>query len=213
MTISLPYALLGSKPFDGRYLACPLFEWTCRRASHADAGIHIVLDVRHSGDLRTFADLHMADHAGMRAHDHEVAELRRTRNAALGHNYAMAANDDVVGDLHEIVDLSTLADDRVRQGTSVDGGVGADLNVITYDHTSNLGYFQVPLSPHCEPEPVLTDADAGVEDDAVSDDRMRERRTRADVAIAAHNHPESDNGASRYRCSRTDSSFPANDGT
>ena len=41
-----------SKSFDGRYLACPLFEWTCGRASHAGAGTDIVLDVRHVGDLR-----------------------------------------------------------------------------------------------------------------------------------------------------------------
>jgi hypothetical protein len=89
--------------------------------------------MRHAGDLRAVADLHVADDTGMRTHDHEVAEFRRTRNTALGHDYTMAADDYVVGDLHEIVDLRALADDRVRQGTSVDGGVGADLNVVTDD--------------------------------------------------------------------------------
>jgi len=49
----------------------------------------------------------------------------------------------------------------------------ADLNVVTDEHTLNLGHYQVPRSPHGEPEPVLTDAHAGVHDDAVSDDRMQ----------------------------------------
>jgi hypothetical protein len=52
-----------------------------------------------------------------------------------------------------------------------------------------------------------------VDDDAVADDRMRERCPRADVAIATHNHFEPNNGAGRYRCSRADRSFPPNDGT
>ena len=112
-----------SKSFDGCYLARPVIEWTRRRASHAGAGIHIALDVCHAGDLRAVADLHVADDTGMRTHDDEVAKFRRTRNPALSNNYAMAADDDVVCDLHEIVDLSALPNDCVRQGTSVDGGV------------------------------------------------------------------------------------------
>jgi len=56
---------------------------------------------------------------------------------------------------------------------SIDSGVGTDLNVVTDEHTLNLGHYQVPRSPHGEPEPVLTDAHAGVDDDAVSDDRMQ----------------------------------------
>jgi hypothetical protein len=115
-----------SKSFDGRYLARPLIEWTRGRASHAGAGIHIVLDMRHAGDLRAGADLHVADDTGLPTHHDEVAEFRRTSNAALGHDYAMTADDDVVGNLREIVDLSALADGRVRQSTSIDGGVGAE---------------------------------------------------------------------------------------
>jgi len=60
-----------------------------------------------------------------------------------------------------------------RRLALIDSGVGADLNVVTDEHTLNLGHYQVPRSPHGEPEPVLTDAHAGVDDDAVSDDRMQ----------------------------------------
>ena len=73
-------------------------------ASHAGARIHIILDVLHAGDLRAVADFDVTNYTGLRAHDHEVVEFRRARNAALGNDYAMAADDDVVGYLHEIVD-------------------------------------------------------------------------------------------------------------
>src|SRR5262249_12312282 len=86
-----------SQPFAGRYLARPLIEWTRGRASHAGAGIHIVLDMRHAGDLRAGADLHVADDTGLPTHHDEVAEFRRTSNAALGHDYAITADNDIVG--------------------------------------------------------------------------------------------------------------------
>jgi hypothetical protein len=56
--------------------------------------------VRHTGDSRTIADFHVADDARMSAHDDEVAKFRRSRNAALGHDYEMAPDD--VGTLMRI---------------------------------------------------------------------------------------------------------------
>jgi len=60
---------------------------------HAGAGLDVILDVRHTGDLRTIADFHAADDARMRAHNDEVAKFRRSRNAALA--TIMLAHDDV----------------------------------------------------------------------------------------------------------------------
>jgi hypothetical protein len=71
-------------PTIERFFACPLFERTCGRSSHAGVGLDVILDIRHSGDLRTIADFDVADDGLMRAHDGEVANLRRSRNAALG---------------------------------------------------------------------------------------------------------------------------------
>ena len=108
-------ATRADRALDRRHLARPLLEGARRRAAHARAGLDVVLDVRHAGDLRAAADLDVADHARMRTHDDEIAELRRAGDAALRHDHAMAADDDVVGDLHEVVDLGALADDRVRR--------------------------------------------------------------------------------------------------
>jgi hypothetical protein len=42
-----------------------------------------------------------------------------------------------VRDLHEVVDLGSFTDDRIGQGSSVDGGVGSDLNIITIKAWAN----------------------------------------------------------------------------
>ena len=36
---------------------------------------------------------------------------------------------------------------------SIDSGVGADLNVVTDEHTLNLGHYQVHRSPMANPNP------------------------------------------------------------
>ena len=71
---------------------------------------------------------------------------------------AMAADDDVVADLHEVVDLGALADHRVAAGAPVDGGVGADLDVVLDDDAADLRHLEMALAPHGEAEAVLADA-------------------------------------------------------
>ena len=105
---------------NGRHLARPLLERTRRCATHSSVGGNVVLYMRHTGYLRAAADFHMVDHTRMCTHDDEVTKLRRARDAALGHNHAMSADDNVVGDLDEIIDLRALADDCVRQRSSID---------------------------------------------------------------------------------------------
>ena len=57
----------------------------------------------------------------------------------------MAADHDVVGDLHQVVDLGALADHRVRQRAPVDRGVGADLHVVADDDAADLGHLHAAL--------------------------------------------------------------------
>jgi len=117
--------------------------------------------------------------------DDKIAQERRAGNPTLRHNHAMTADDDVVRDLHEVVDLSFFADDRIGQGSSVDGGVGSDLNIITNHDTADLRHFHVPIATHDKAEPVLPDTRARVENHAVSDNRMGDGRAGTNVAITA----------------------------
>ncbi len=48
--------------------------------------------------------------------------------------------------------------------------------------------------PHHEAETVLADANAGMDDDAVADQRIHQRNARTDRAIAADAHPGTDDG-------------------
>src|SRR5262249_25290118 len=147
--------------------------------------LDVVLDVRRPGYLRAIADRHVADDARVRAHDDKIAQLRRAGNPALGDNHAMATDDDVVGDLHEDVDLGSFADDRIGEGSSVDRSVGSDLNIITNYDTADLRHFHVPVATHGKAEPILPNTRAGMENHAVSDDRMGDGRAGTNVAITA----------------------------
>ena len=90
----------------------------------------------------------------------------------------MTADDDVVRDLHEVVDLSSFADDRIGQGSSVDRGVGSDLNIITNHDAADLRHFHVPIATHGKAEPILPDTRTRMENHTVSDDRMGDGRAR-----------------------------------
>ena len=89
--------------------------------------------------------------------------------------------DDVVRDLDEVIDLRPLADHRVAARAAVDRGVGADLDVVLDDDAADLRHLQVALRAHGEAEAVLADAHAGMEDDAVADEGVRDGRRSAPI--------------------------------
>ena len=53
-------------------------------------------------------------------------------------DHTMAADDDVVPDLDEIINFRALADDRILKGAAVDGRVGPDLDVVLDDDPADL---------------------------------------------------------------------------
>eukprot|EP00242_Pyramimonas_sp_CCMP2087_P013169 CAMPEP_0198213136 /NCGR_PEP_ID=MMETSP1445-20131203/28696_1 /TAXON_ID=36898 /ORGANISM="Pyramimonas sp., Strain CCMP2087" /LENGTH=92 /DNA_ID=CAMNT_0043887737 /DNA_START=306 /DNA_END=584 /DNA_ORIENTATION=+ len=77
---------------------------------------------------------------------------------------AAVPDDHVVPNLHKVVDLDGVANDRVPPATSVHATVGADLHVVTNDHVQQLRFFhhRPRLLVHQESEPVLSNADAVV---------------------------------------------------
>src|SRR5690606_41688707 len=52
---------------------------------------------------------------------------------------------DVVGNLDLIVQNAVVADDRILQGTPVDGGAGTDFHIVTNAHATQLGNL-VPMT-------------------------------------------------------------------
>src|ERR1700677_2403333 len=126
-----------------------------------------------------------------RQHD-MVLQHRGARNSNLRHDDAGSAYLHVVPDLHEVVDPSAGADDRVFQGATIDGGVGADLDIVLDQDAAELGDALEAVQCWREAEAFLADADAGVDVDPIADQCVGQRRVRADPHIAADFHTVAD---------------------
>ena len=119
--------------------------------------------VHHPGlgpDLRAGPDGQMARETDLPRRDHEIAERGRTGDPGLRHQHAMAADDAIVADHHEVIDLGAFADHRVAVRAAVDRRIGADLDVVLDHHPTDLRNLEVTAWPHSEAEPILADAHA-----------------------------------------------------
>ena len=76
------------------------------------------------------------------------AELRRAGDARLSNDDAMPPDDDVVGDLHQIVDLGAFADHGIGEKAAIDGRIGADLDAVADDDAADLGNFDMAIGAH-----------------------------------------------------------------
>jgi hypothetical protein len=82
---------------------------------------------------------------------------------------AVVANADVVADLNLIVELDAVTDQRVVERTTVDRRIGADLDVVTDQHATDLRDLDPALAFLGEAETVATDHRAGVDDRPLAD--------------------------------------------
>ena len=82
----------------------------------------------------------------------------------------MLPDDDVVGDLDEVVDFRPLLDPRAPEPGPVDGHIRADLDVVIDLDAAGLGDLHVPPAGEFVPEAVAPDDRAGMDDDAGADE-------------------------------------------
>ena len=87
----------------------------------------------------------------------------------------MTADDHVVADLHQVVDLRPLPDHGVAVGAPIDRHPGPDLDIVLNDDAPDLGHFEMAAAPEREPEPVLPDMGAGMNDHPIADQRRPDR--------------------------------------
>src|SRR5215467_3535872 len=95
---------------DCGYLPRPFLEWACGCTAHTGAGFDVVFDMRHASNLCATSDFHVTNHPRLGAHHDEIPELCGPSDPALCNDDAMSADHDVVGNLHQIVDLGPLPD-------------------------------------------------------------------------------------------------------
>ena len=74
-------------------------------------------------------------------------DVRATSNRDTGRNRRMFPDGHVMADLNQVVELNPVLDNRIFEGTAVDGRVGADLNIVTdLDRPSCGTLTQMPSS-------------------------------------------------------------------
>jgi len=111
-----------------------------------------------------------------------MADAGTAGDADLSRNQTGPPDGDVVGDLHEIVDLRAGPDSGLAQKGPVDTRVGPDFHVVLDDDPSELGHLHGPFRMGNEPKAVTAqdgppmdedpspDPDPGVDDDARMED-------------------------------------------
>ena len=85
----------------------------------------------------------MAIHAGLSGHDDVVADFGAAGDADLRAEEIVLADFDIVSQMTKVIDLGAAADYSVIHRTVVDGGAGADLDVISDDSAAQLADVMV----------------------------------------------------------------------
>lgn len=80
----------------------------------------------------------MAIHAGLSGHDDVIADLGAAGDADLRAEEIVLADFDIVSQVTKVIDLGAAADDGIVHRTVVDGGAGADLDVVSDDSAAEL---------------------------------------------------------------------------
>lgn len=105
----------------------------------------------------------------------------------------MVTNDDVVGDLNEVIDLAASSDNGRAKRAAVDRHVGSNFHVIVHDHLPDLRDFEMGASIENVTETVGTNHRAGMNADPLAQDGFRVEDNawekvdvRAELAICAN---------------------------
>ena len=140
---------------------------------------------RSGGKLCTASDRQMIGNSDAATELNAVAERHRAGQPDLAGDQAAAADADVVRDLHEVVDLGAFADDRVGHRAAIDGGVGADLDVVLDDDAADLRQPLGRTRPGNEAESLAPDLGTAEDDHPVADQRALDAGARSDIAVAS----------------------------
>src|SRR5579863_9155874 len=124
----------------------------------------------------------------------------------------MPADLAVVSDLALVIDLARLADHSVADAAAIDRRAGTDLDAVLDDDTAGLRNLQL-RGVFGIAKTVLTDPAAGMNDHAIADQRVRDRATGADPAVAADRDVRTDHRVGGDQSPCTDFDARSDDGS
>src|SRR5262245_14227687 len=117
--------------------------------------------------MRTFADRDVVVDANTGTEHDEILQRHAARDSDLRHQHTMPPNGNIVANLHQIIDLGSLADHGVAIGTAVDRAASADFHVVLDDDAADLRHFRMAVPAERIAEAVLAETAAGMNDHAV----------------------------------------------
>jgi len=136
-----------------------------------------------------------------------LSQFGTARYAGLGDDNRVAPDDDVVGDLDEVVDFGAFLNPCAAKAGAVDGDVCSDLDVVIDLDAAGLGNLDMPAGGEFVAEPVAADDGAGMDDDAGTDEgALANGDVRVKVALLAKG------GLLAYEDMGADDGAGANDG-
>jgi hypothetical protein len=145
-----------------------------------------------------------------------IANPNRTRDAAKSSHDDRASENDIVRDLAKIIDLGTLAEDRVLEYAAVDAGIRADSDMILQDHPAKVRGITLTIGRRHNAKTIFADPRAGQQSDVIAEKRTEDtcictdltmptdldtwpdRRIRTDPAAFTDNSAWSYNGPRRH---------------
>ncbi len=157
------------------------------------------------------ADGEMVGQPGLAGEEHVILYGNRAGDPYLRHDDTVPTDTDIVGYLHQVVDLGALADLGIAGTAAVDRAVGADLHPVANGTPCQLWYALMPPGLVDEAEARTPHPRAGADRDIIPEARIgvhsrpgadlapiAEPRTclddnaRTDAAILAKGHARSD---------------------
>ena len=88
-------------------------------------------------------DCDVAENAHLPAHHDMMARFGRAGDAGLRSDQIVGADFDIVGNLDEVVDLRSLANDRRIETGTIDGCIGANLDIVFDNDNADLLEFMM----------------------------------------------------------------------
>lgn len=108
-------------------------------------------------------------HTGLSGHDDVVADFGAAGDADLRAEEIVLADFDIVSEMAKVIDLGTASNDGIVHRAIVDGGAGADLDVVSDDSAAKLANVMVmALFIGGEAEALTADDGVRTKDDAVA---------------------------------------------
>ena len=108
--------------------------------------------------------------SGLGGDDYAASDFRASGNAGLSDENRGFTENDVVSNLHEVVDFRSFLDPGFAEAGAVDAGIRADFNIVVDLHDSVLGNLDETAEGWCVTEAVGADDGTRMDDDAVAED-------------------------------------------